>query len=316
MSPTIVIAVQLPLAARARAKEQLSVVYAPQATVQDLWTEVERHQAVGVLIGGRSRLSPEAFAGAPKCLKVIATATVGFDHIDIAAATQAGVMVTNTPDVLTAATADLTLFLMLGACRRGKEYLEIMASGWRRPFAFDEMLGMDLAGRTLAIVGMGRIGQAVAHRARAFGMRIIYSNRNRLPPRQEGEAVYYPTLDSMLPDAQVLCLTAPGGGKPLIAAPQLALLPDGAVLVNSGRGSLLDEDALIDALASGRLAAAGLDVFQSEPAYDLRLRDLPNVFATPHMGSATIETRTAMAMRALDNIAEAAAGEPPRDLVR
>jgi lactate dehydrogenase-like 2-hydroxyacid dehydrogenase len=185
-------------------------------------------------------------------------------------------MVTNTPDVLTAATAD----------------------------------------RTLGILGMGRIGQAVAYRARAFGMNVIYHNRRRLEPDLEQGAAYYDTLEGMLPHCQILCLTAPSAGpKPLIDASNIALLPPGAVLVNSGRGATLDEEALLTALKSGRLAAAGLDVFQAEPAYDLRLRDLPNVFATPHMGSATVETRTAMGLRALANIADVVAGRAPQDLL-
>jgi lactate dehydrogenase-like 2-hydroxyacid dehydrogenase len=316
MKTPILIATALPPAAIAAAQDQFDVRVDPTVDTAQIWQVASEHRAVAILISGRTRLTADLFARVPTCVKVIATASAGFDHVDLAAAKAAGVMVTNAPDVLSAATADLTLFLLLGACRRGKEYLEIMASGWRRHFGFDEMLGIDLNGRTLGIVGMGRIGQAVAHRAKAFGMSIIYHNRNRLGPEQEQDAVYYPTLDAMLPHTHMLCLTAPSAGpKPLIAAAQLALLPRGAVLVNSGRGALVDEDALIAALQSGQLAAAGLDVFREEPAHDLRLQTLPNVFATPHMGSATLETRTAMGLRALENIAAALAGRPPGDLL-
>ena len=316
MKPPVLIATALRPALIDAARDRFDVRLEPAADLAGIWAAAAEHGARGVVISGRSKLRDGALAGAPGCVEVVATTSVGFDHIDLDAAKARGVMVTNTPDVLTAATADLTLFLLLGACRRGKEYLEIMASGWRRAFSFDEMLGIDPGTRTLGIVGMGRIGQAVAHRARAFGMPILYHNRNRLPPEQEGDAVYYPTLEAMLPHAQILCLTAPSASaKPMIDATHLARLPKGAVLVNSGRGALLDEDALVAALQSGHLAAAGLDVFRAEPAYDLRLRDMPNVFATPHMGSATVETRTAMGQRALDNIAAVLAGQRPQDLV-
>jgi hydroxypyruvate reductase len=175
---------------------------------------------------------------------------------------------------------------------------------------------MEVGARTLGIVGMGRIGQAVARRARAFGMPVIYHNRNRLPAALENGATYFSSLKTMLPNAQVLSLNLPAAGlKPIMDAGTIALLPPGAVLINTGRGALVDEDALIEALQSGHLAAAGLDVFRNEPAYDLRLRDLPNVFMTPHVGSATLETRTAMAMRALDNVYQALDGTRPRDLV-
>ena len=316
MPEPIVIAAALPQAAIHQAQERFDVRLALTADLDQIWAQAAAHKAVGVVISGRTKLLSGAFAHAPSCLKIVATASVGYDHIDLAAAKAGGVLITNTPDVLTAATADLTMFLLLGACRRGKEYLEIMAAGWGRAIGFDEMLGVDVGVRTLGIVGMGRIGQAVALRAKAFGMAVIYHNRTRLPADLEQDATYYPVLEDMLPHSQVLCLTAPSSGsKPLIDGSHLALLPKGAVLVNSGRGAILDEDALVAALQSGHLAAAGLDVFRVEPGFDSRLRELPNVFATPHMGSATVETRTAMGLRALQNIAAVVAGQSPRDLL-
>jgi lactate dehydrogenase-like 2-hydroxyacid dehydrogenase len=177
------------------------------------------------------------------------------------------------------------------------------------------MLGTDLRGKTLGILGMGRIGQAVAQRARAFGLRIAYHNTRRLPPALEGDATYAASLEALLPISNVLSLHAPGGGalNAVINRHTLGLLPRGAILVNTARGSLVNEDDLIEALQSGQLAAAGLDVFQGEPAFDLRLRDLPNVFLAPHMGRATVDTRNAMGWRALDNVADVLAGRPPRD---
>lgn len=318
MSEPILILGALPPAALASARARFDVVAAPEmaADSEAIRQTVLRHGARALIIGGSTRMDAAAFERLPASVRIIATTGVGFDHIDIAAASAKGVTVSNTPDVVTDATADFTLFLMLGALRRGREYLKIMDDGWRRRINFDEMLGMDAGGRTLGIVGMGRIGRAVAHRARAFGMTIAYHNRNRLAPELEAGATYYDSLDALLPHAQVLSLNAPAAGAtPLIGAEHIARLPDGAVIVNTGRGALIDEEALIAALQSGHLAAAGLDVFAREPDYDLRLRDLPNVFMAPHMGSATLETRTAMALRALENVDRVLSGLPARDAV-
>jgi lactate dehydrogenase-like 2-hydroxyacid dehydrogenase len=318
MAHAVLIAAALPAPAVADARARFAARFEPllAADIDGLIAALEAHQIEALVIGSRTKLTAAVFPRMPASVKIVATTSVGFDHIDIEAAARSGIIITNTPDVLTAATADITLFLMLGALRRGREYLEIIARGWRQRFGFDEMLGMEVGARTLGIVGMGRIGQAVAHRARAFGMPIIYHNRSRLPPEQEAGAKYFPTLEAMLPHAQVLSLNAPSvGSGPLIRAEHIALLPKGAVLVNSGRGALVDEDAMIAALHSGHLAAAGLDVFINEPDYDLRLRDLPNVFMTPHMGSATEETRIAMSLRALDNVGAVLDGRPAQDPV-
>lgn len=318
MAHAVLIAAALPAPAVADARARFAARVEPllATDIDGMIAALEAHQARALVIGSRTKLTAAVFERLPAGLEIVATTSVGFDHIDISAASKAGIIITNTPDVLTAATADIALFLMLGALRRGREYLEIIARGWRQRFGFDEMLGMEVGARTLGIVGMGRIGQAVAHRARAFSMPIIYHNRNRLPPEQELGAEYFPTLEAMLPHAQVLSLNAPSAGAgPLIGAKQIALLPKGAVLVNTGRGALVDEEAMIAALQSGHLAAAGLDVFLNEPDFDLRLRDFPNVFMTPHMGSATEETRIAMSLRALDNVALVLDGRPPQDPV-
>lgn len=316
MLPPVLISSVLPKPAMEEAQRRFDVRLAADSATDAaaLMRVAGEHHARALVISSRSKVTAAVLADLPATVRVIATTSVGYDHIDLAAARAAGVIVTNTPDVVTAATADLTLFLILGALRRGREYQQIIEAGWRRAFNFDEMLGLDLGVRALAIVGMGRIGQAVAHRAKAFGMTIRYHNRNRLPPELEAGAVYHDSLEDLLPHAQVLCLTAPPvGAGPLITADRIARLPAGAVLINTGRGALVDEEAMIAALACGRLGAAGLDVFKSEPAYDLRLRDLPNVFMTPHMGSATLETRVAMSLRAIDNVSAVLAGRPPRD---
>ena len=248
-------------------------------------------------------------------MKILATCSVGTEHIDIAAAQARGLPVTNTPDVLTECTADLALMLILNACRRGAEYDAIMRAGWRKGYGLGEMLGLRVWGKTLGILGMGRIGRAVAARARGFGMRIIYCNNKRLPPALEQHAEYFADFRAMLPHCDILTLHAPGGPatSAIINAETLSLLPPGAVFVNTSRGGLVDEDALFEALACGHLFAAGLDVFRAEPDFDTRFADLPNVFLCPHMGSATVETRNAMGDRALDNIAAVLAGKPPLD---
>jgi lactate dehydrogenase-like 2-hydroxyacid dehydrogenase len=273
------------------------------------------HRADALFFSSNLKLNGATIASLPDHLKIAATCSVGYDHIDVPAAKAKGLIVTNTPEVLTDCTADLAFMLILNACRRAAEYEQIMRKGWRRPFGMAEMLGIRASGKTLGILGMGRIGSAIAQRARGFGMKVLYTDVRRLPPEHEHGAEYFTDLHAMLPHCQILTLHAPGGAATdkIINAETLSLLPKGAVLVNAARGSLVDEDALIDALQSGQLFAAGLDVFRNEPDFDTRIAQLPNVFLTPHMGSATIETRNAMGFRALDNIAAVLAGRPPID---
>ena len=257
-----------------------------------------------VITSSRIKFDRVAIASLPEQVRILATCSVGTDHIDLVAAKERGLIVTNTPDVLTNATADLAFMLLLCAARRAREYSKIMDDGWRKRFGLGDLLGLDVSGGTLGIFGMGRIGQAVAKRARGFDMKVIYHNRNRLPVELEQGAVFYKDLNDMLPQCQFLSLHAPGGNGSdrVINKDTIDLLPPGAVLVNTSRGQLLDDDACFEALVSGRLAAAGLDVFRNEPEFDLRFRELPNVFLTPHMGSATIDTRNAMGFRCLENI--------------
>jgi lactate dehydrogenase-like 2-hydroxyacid dehydrogenase len=274
------------------------------------------HGIQGILTGGKVRLTAGNVGRLPDSLRIVANPTAGTDHMDVAATKARGIVVTNAPDAVTDCTADLAMLLLLAACRRAGEYATVMREGWRRPIGFPDMLGMKIGGKTLGIIGMGRIGRAVARRARAFGMTVLYHNRRRLDPALEDGAEHVPDLRTMLPRCQVLSLHLPGGeAGTLMTREMFALLPRGAVFVNTARGSLVDEEALLEALTSGRLFAAGLDVFRGEPDYDLRFRDLPNVFLTPHVASATEETRDAMGYRALDNIAAVLSGRPPLDPV-
>lgn len=282
----------------------------------DVIALAEQHQPDGLLVSLGMPIRAEHIARLPGSVKVIATTSVGYDHIDVAAANARGITVCNTPDVLTDATADTHMLLLLGAARRAKEHVRNMDGGWKIRNGFFQGLGVDVTGKTMGIVGMGRIGRAVADRARGFRMPILYHNRTRLSANFEGDARYFATLEDMLPHCQVLSLNLPGGQGVLMTAEHFALLPKGAIFVNSARGSLVDEDALLEALKSGQVGAAGLDVFQNEPGYDTRLNDLENTFLLPHIGSATVETRTAMLELAVDCIAGVLAGRAPSNVVR
>lgn len=274
-----------------------------------------QHQPAGLLVSLGMPLRAEHMAQLPESVRVIATTSVGYDHIDVAAANARGITICNTPDVLTDATADTHMLLLLGAARRAKEHVRNMDGGWKIRNGFFQGLGVEVTGKTMGIVGMGRIGRAVADRARAFRMPILYHNRTRLSADLERGAQYYSSLDEMLPHCQVLSLNLPGGQGVLMTAERFAMLPRGALFINSARGSLVDEEALLEALKSGQVGAAGLDVFQKEPGYDTRLNDLENTFLLPHIGSATVETRTAMASLAIDGIAAVLAGKVPENRV-
>jgi hydroxypyruvate reductase len=260
-------------------------------------------------------LTAEAIARLPASVRVGATSSVGYDHIDVAAAKARGMVVTNTPDVLTECTADFAFMMLLAAARRAYEYDRIMRAGWRYRIGQGDLLGVRVTGKTLGILGLGRIGRAMAQRARGFNMQVVYHARHRLPAEHEQGARYFARFHDMLPHCDFLSLHAPAGPVTdrLVNAQALARLPRGAVLVNVSRGGLVDEDALLDALTSGQLFAAGLDVFRAEPDYDLRFAKLDNVILSPHIGSGSIETRNAMGFRALDNIAAVLAGKSPID---
>ncbi|HET9513977.1 MAG TPA: D-glycerate dehydrogenase [Gemmatimonadales bacterium] len=256
----------------------------------------------------------------PHRARILASFGVGVNHVDLDAARQAGLLVTNTPDVLTDCTADLTIALILMTLRRLGEGERLLRAGEWRGWTPTHHLGRQVTGRTLGIVGFGRIGRAVALRAhRGFGMRILVHSRTR-PERADLErcgASYCDSLDALLPDVEILSLHVPATAQTrgMMDARRLALLPAGAVLINTARGDLVDEPALIQALQSGRLGAAGLDVFAREPEVPAALREMENVVLLPHLGSATVETRTAMGLRAVKNLVDFFSGAEPRDRV-
>jgi glyoxylate reductase len=240
-------------------------------------------------------------------LRLVANFGVGYDRVDVAACGARGVAVTNTPGVLDAAVADLTWALILAARRRVVEGDRIVRDGgWTWPWA-EGFLADELGGSTIGIVGLGRIGQAVARRAAGFDVRLLYTGRRRL----DTELAEYRTLDDLLRESDVVTLHVPSTPetRPLLDARRLALLRDGACLVNTARGEIVDEAALVRELVSGRIRA-GLDVFAAEPHVPPELLDLPNVVLTPHLGSATEQTRAAMTRLVVDNVLAAERGEP------
>lgn len=276
-----------------------------------------RAKADAILTCSTEKYPADVIARLPDRVRILATFSVGYDHIDVAAARSRGLIVTNTPEVLTAATADITMLCILGAARRAQSAERVLREGrWGRwkPMG---MLGVEVTGKRLGIFGMGRIGQAVAKRARGFDMEILYSNRNRLPADREQGATYYADPEEMLPHCDFISLNCPSSPETrhFLNDRRIALLPDGAVVVNTARGNVVDDEALIRALVSGKVAAAGLDVYEGEPDFDRRYLELDNAFLLPHIGSATVETRNAMGFRALDNLDAWFAGREPVDRV-
>ncbi len=261
------------------------------------------------------KLSAEVIARLPESVRAICSFSVGYDHIDLTAATARGIYVTNTPEVLSDATAEIAVLLMLGAARRVYEgERQIRTETWA-DWSATYQLGLQVTGKRLGILGMGRVGQIMAKRARGFDMEIHYYNRHRLAPELEHGAVYHDSVEALLPHCDFLSIHCPATPEThhLLNAQRIALLPDEAVVVNTARGAVVDDEALIAALRTGKLFAAGLDVFNNEPNIDPGYKELENAFLLPHVGSATRETRDAMGFRALDNLDAIVSGLEPRD---
>ena len=258
-------------------------------------------------------------AAAPPRLKLIASYGAGVNHIDLAAAKAKGIMVTNTPGVFTDDTADLTMALILNVPRRLGEGHRAMRNGEWSGWSPTGMLGHRIGGKTLGIIGLGRIGEAVAMRAKAFGMNIIYNKRSRLPASVEDElgVTFEPDIDRLVARSDIITLHCPltADTDKIINADRIAHMKPNAYVINSSRGELIDEDALIAALQSGRIAGAGLDVYTHEPAVDSRFLSIPNAVLHPHLGSATVEGREASGERVITNIRVWADGHRPPDQV-
>jgi gluconate 2-dehydrogenase len=290
--------------------------YAPEEVAQRL------AQVDGALLTLNERVGIAQLEGA-STLRAIANVGVGYNNLDLDALSAAGILASNTPDVLTETTADLGFALLMAAARRLTESERWLRAGQWRQWSFQTMLGADVHGSTLGILGMGRIGQGIARRgALGFGMRVIYHNRSRLPDAVERQSgAHYVGFDELLSQADHLVLVLPYSptSHHVIDAAALAKMKPTATLVNIARGGLVDELALADALAHGRLAAAGLDVFEGEPHVRPELLSLRNVVLTPHIGSASLATRRSMVALAVDNLVAALgqgprAGDPPNAL--
>jgi lactate dehydrogenase-like 2-hydroxyacid dehydrogenase len=274
--------------------------------------------ADAILVVPFDRLDAEFFRRVSPSVKVISTFSVGLDHIDMRAAQERNIAIGYTPGEVTDATADIAMLLILGASRRAFEAQELIRNGeWTIPRA-QSLLGWQVTGKNLGIFGMGRIGQAVAKRARGFGMKIHYSNTRQLPAEKAGDAVFHADPLELMKVSQFLSLNAPEttATHHFLNSKTIALLPQNAIIVNTARGGLIKDDDLIEALKSGRVAAAGLDVFEGEPKLNPGYVELKNTFLLPHIGTATIESRTNMGMVALDNIDAVLNGTPAPSLAK
>ena len=261
----------------------------------------------GMISTGFDKISENFFNNLNGKLKIIAQVGVGYDNISIKSAEEKKIKVTNTPNVLNEAVAETTILLILAASRRiGEAYNLVRADNWKnqKPDLTKFMIGNSVTGKTLGIIGMGRIGRIAAKSAKAFGMKIFYYNRNKLSDDLEDGAKYFSDIKTMLPECDFVSIHTPATAetKHILNSSTISLLPKHAVVINTSRGSTIDDDALIDALENKKIYAAGLDVFNNEPNLDQRYLKLDNCFVLPHIGSATHETRLAMSMMAVDNI--------------
>ncbi len=264
------------------------------------------------------KFSAETIALLPAQLRAIANFSVGVDHVDLDAARKKQIIVTNTPDVLSDATAEIAMLLMLGAARRASEGERVIRNQQWKDWSPAFMVGKQITGKRLGILGMGRVGQVLARRARGFDMTIHYHNRTALDSDRAEGAIYHASIEAMFAEIDVLSIHCPASDETrgLLNAQRLAVLHSNAIVINTSRGVIVDDEALINALKTGGIAAAGLDVFNGEPdAIHPEYRLLDNVFLLPHIGSATEETREAMGFRAIDNLIAIFSDQAPGDRV-
>ena len=317
--PTLLVTRRLPPAVEARASRDYDARLNAEDTPRT-GADVARlaEGAHAVLCCPAEKLDAATIAALPDTVKVLGTFSVGYDHIDIPAARARGIAVVNTPDVLSVATAECALLLLLAAARRAGEGERLVRRGGWTGWAPTQLLGTGVVGRKLGIFGMGRIGRELAKLAQGLAMVVHYRDVNRLPAEMERGAIYHDNDDSFLAVSELLSLNAPGGAETMhwLNAERIGKLPSGAVVANAGRGTLVDDAAMIEALRSGRIAAYGADVYEGEPALNPAYLTLENVVLLPHLGSATSVTRDAMGAMVLDGIDAVLAGREPANLVR
>jgi len=319
MKPTVLVTRKLPEAVEARLRKDYEAILNPDDTLYTGDDIIDKANGADAIMPCHTeKFNKDVLSRLPESVKIIANFSVGYDHVDTAAAKDKGVVITNTPDVLSDATAELTIMLMLGAARRASEGEKLVRTKAWKDWSPSFMVGTQMTGKRLGIIGFGRVGQVVARRAaNGFDMKIHYHNRKRVTPDLEAGATYHATVEELMPHCDFLALHCVASQETtgLLNAERIALLPDGAIVTNASRGIVIDDDALISALKSGKLYGAGLDVYNNEPDIDSRYRELRNVFLMPHIGSATKETREAMGFRALDNLDAFFAGREPGDRV-
>jgi len=314
--PTVLVTRRLPDNVLARARRDYDARLNLEDKLYDAEEIIRRAEGcAGLLVCSTEKLPAQQIARLPASVKIVATFSVGYEHIDLDAAKKRGLVVTNTPDVLTNATADIALLLMLGAARRAFEGERLIRTGEWKAWTPTFMLGADVTGKKLGILGMGRIGQAVARRARGFEMEVHYANRSRLPAELEKGAIFHADANAMLPEIDFLSINCPSTPETYhwLNEEHIGRMKKGAIVVNTARGNIVDDSALIAALRAGRLRAAGLDVYEGEPRLNPGYIGLDNAFLLPHIGSATEGTRDAMGFRALDNLDDYFGGRKPRD---
>jgi len=318
--PILLVTRKLPDAVEQRAAKDYEVRLNASDHIYDSESLIKAAEgAHALLICNSEILNADIIKKLSKTVQIVACFTSGYEHVDIAAAANYGILVTNAPDALTDAVADLTILLLLGATRRASEGEIIMRGaqwkGWDALF----MAGSAIRGKRLGIYGMGRIGRAVATRAVSFGLEIHYHNRSRLAPELEAGATWHKNVESLLECSDILSFHCPlnDQSRNFLTAERISLMPYGATVINTSRGDVVDDDALISALISGRLQAAGLDVYRGEPNnIHPEYRRLTNTFLMPHIGSATLEARIGMGFQALDNLDAFFKGLPPPNRVR
>jgi lactate dehydrogenase-like 2-hydroxyacid dehydrogenase len=314
--PVLFVTRRLPASIEALAEREFAARLTPSdVAISDLVARAEGADAVLCCPG--DALDAKTIAALPESVRVIGTFSVGYDHIDVGAAKARGIKVCNTPDVLSVATAECAMLLIMMAARRAGEGERLVRAGKWDGWAPTQLMGTQVSGRRLGIFGMGRIGREIARMALGFGMEVHYRDMVRLPADLEDGATFHDNDDSFLPVCQVLSLNAPGGEgtRHWLNEARISRLPAGAVVVNAARGTLVDDEALIAALRSGHIAAAGLDVYNGEPRVHAGYLTLENVVLLPHLGSATVETRDAMGRIVLSGIGAILAGETPSNLV-
>jgi len=317
--PLVLVTRKLPDSVEERLSEHFETILNPDDRLYTRDELLQLAENVDAILPCHTEKFPaETIASLPDRIKIIANFSVGVDHVDLEAAKQNNIIVTNTPDVLSDATAEIAILLMLGAARRASEGERLIRNQQWKDWSPAFMVGQQISNKRLGILGMGRVGQVVARRARGFDMEIHYHNRKPLDANHEQGAIYHSTVEALVSEIDVLSINCPASEntRGLLNGQLIARLPTHAIVINTSRGAIVDDDALIDGLKSGRIAAAGLDVFNGEPdAIHPGYRQLDNVFLLPHIGSATEETREAMGFRAIDNLIAIFNGKEPGDRV-